>query len=279
MCYFKESSRHARAGASAVWESAGKQQQKQKHIYSQPSVHSCNFLPFMAHRLTVTTVATRYVCSSRVRVHIFTRWSSLQDSNANTLLPFAVAGSSSVCVWHSQAPALVLMPAGGDLVDSPKRQLSNWPPPFCPLYDQTIVMLHPLAPGGFLPADCPKLHRSFTSGLMECSSKKDVAPMWRKQSSFLSGFSQPHSLSLSLWHMFPPFPLLSAVWHAAHPSPPFPFSGWYVHRTKSTDGERNEERGAFSLLPSCSGRPFFPPSAQLRTGVLVLIISPQDDQV
>lgn len=44
-----------------------------------------------------------------------------------------------------------------------------------------------------------------------------------------------------------------------HPSPPPPFSisGWYVHRTKSTDGESNEERAAFSVLPSSSRTMFF----------------------
>lgn len=199
----------------------------------------------MAHRLTVTTVATHYVRSSRVRVHIFTRWSSLQDPNANTLLPLAVAGSSSGCVWHSQAPVLVLVPAGGDLVQSPKRQLSDWPPPFCPPYDQTIVMLHPPASGGCLSADCPKRHRSFTSGLMECSSKKDVAPMWRKQSSFLSGFSQAQSSPVPLAHA----PSLSSPLHCLTCCSPLPpvLLLWLV-RSQDKEHRWRAQWGTWCLL-------------------------------
>lgn len=133
--------------ASAVRASAGKQHKMQRHIYSQPCFKSCNFLLFMPYRWTVCRYALK--CASPGSGWTSSQAGPLQDSNANTLLPFTCRMSSSACVAF-RGSRWWLATAGGDLVDSPKARLSNWPPPFCPFCDHIIVMLHPQSPGGSL---------------------------------------------------------------------------------------------------------------------------------
>lgn len=131
--------------ASAVRTSAGEQHKMQRHIYSQPWFKSCNFLSAIQAKCMLLRTKG---CFSRVRGDIFTRWSSARFKCQHSASLHRQNKLLSVCGIQRQQ--VMLATAGGDLVDSPKGQLSNWPPPFCPFHDHTIVTLHPHSPGGSL---------------------------------------------------------------------------------------------------------------------------------